>query len=117
MEIKLTNKSPYWMYFRYITKLKGQRGVECIVKQDREELARTSVFCHHTDIFVKEKGRVKAIEKIVEILGLTKDEKREFFNQYFNRSKSVEVIVNITKVKNTTEFFKGLTNLLSKYES
>lgn len=117
MEIKLRNRNPYWVYFRYPTKASGQRGVECIVKQDKEELARASVFCHTTDRFVKETGRIKAIEKIVEILAFTREEKKEFFNGYFSKNNSVKLEINITKIKNRGEFLQQLTNLIKTYES
>lgn len=115
MEIKIENQNPYWMYFRYPAKPNGQRGVECIIKQDKEEVARASVYCHTSDKFVKETGRIKAIEKLLEILSFTREQKKEFFQQYFDRNKSVKLEINITKINNKPEFLQQLTKLIQTY--
>lgn len=115
MEIKIKNQNPYWMYFRYPIKDNGQRGVECIIKQDNEEVARTSVYCHTSDKFVKETGRIKAIEKLLEILSFSREQKKQFFQQYFNKKTSIKLEINITKINNKPEFLQQLTKLIQTY--
>ena len=116
MKIKIQGKSEYWMYFRYPVKEKGQRGVECIVKQEKEELAKASVYCYYNQKFTKKRGRIESIKKVLEILGLSRFERKEFFNQYFSYSKSEKLEINFTKINNKKLFLKELTDLIQKHE-
>ena len=98
MEIKIKNKLPYWVYFRkeqipVSFYLRGKKithtstKTTCVISQEREELARGSVICALSDKYTNEKGRVESMKKALEILDLSKEERTEFWNEYFNRKQ------------------------------
>lgn len=113
MEIKITNKNPYWVYFKHDEK---QKITECFINQDRFELVKSSVKCHKNDVYNREKGRIQSIKKALEILNLNKKERTEFFAQYLGRKKRDILQINITNISNTVEFLKEITLLKQKYE-
>lgn len=87
MEIKVQGKNPYWLYFKYTTNSKGNRITECFINQDKTEIATGRSSCSSKDLFTKQKGKRIALKKALEILGLNKQERGDFWFDYLNQSK------------------------------
>lgn len=102
MEIKLTTKqAPFWVYWEYSGNKQQGQVTTCIINQEQTELVRGSVICSKKDRYIKETGRKLSIKKCLDILPFSKEERKEFWNQYHSRIPISEKMKYTTKELNT----------------
>lgn len=125
MEISLSNGKKYWLVFSYkntVTNknklsnvhsrnfLPDRRITTCMIFQDRIEIATASVSCHKEDKYIKKQGRKQSLTKALEILGLTREEKTEFWNQYFDYTTPSPTVTISLELYNKLISFNSYTS-------
>ena len=102
MEITLENHPPYTLDFQHYLinreffKNREKQQIQtiktvCLISQENENLAFAEIICGSSDVPQKLFGNMKALAKTLELLPITREEKKEFWKQ-FNEKLDVSEI-------------------------
>lgn len=129
MEIVIPGRNKFWVYWEYqdvpvpqaiesLDKPTFKKVTTCIILQDKVEIVRASTTCAPKDKFEKTVGRKYSLNRALDILGLNREERTEFWKQYEARiPKTVKVLVDVTRIPEgkLSSFLEEVNILFTKY--
>lgn len=129
MQITIAGKDPYWVYWEYndvpvpqaigsLDKPTFKKVTTCVILQDKVEIVRASTTCAPRDKFEKSVGRKYSLNRALDILGLNKEERTEFWKQYDARiPKSTKVLIDVTRIPEgkLSAFLEEMNVVFTKY--